>query len=414
MMAWSTGWALAIGFILSGIVQEFIPKRTMQDQLGNHSPLSVLRASLYGMVSSSCSYAASAMSKSLFARGADLVSSLIFMIASTNLVVELGIALLVLMGWQFLVAEFIGGPVMIFLIALVGGWVFRRVQVGPLRARLETGASGGDGNHASFKKLSSWANAAGFAVGDVTMLRKELTAGFLVGGMLQEFVPGNWWRILFFHGHGIWTVVENALVGPLIAVISFVCSIGNVPLAVTLWRGGIGFGGVVAFLFADLITVPLLLIYRRYYGNAVTVRIFGLFYFAMAIAGIVTELVFKSFGHDPRATSLPVVATHPILDYSFYLNAAAVVLALVTWWLAKKRTVGSGVAVDPVCGMQVRTSDAAAFSTYEVVTYYFCSERCERRFTESPKKFLEMDSSLRSMDEPEPQQIQLGRKPTSE
>ena len=412
MMFWSTGWALAVGFILSGAVQEFVPKRAMQDKLGNHSPVAIIRASVYGMVSSSCSYAASAMSKSLFARGADLVTSLIFMIASTNLVVELGIALLVLMGWQFLVAEFIGGPLMILLIALLGTWVFRRVKFSQLREKLDAGASGEESTHPSLKKHSSWANAAGFAIGDITMLRKELAAGFLVGGMLQEFIPSSWWRALFFHGHGIWTIIENAFVGPLIAVVSFVCSVGNVPLAATLWKGGIGFGGVVAFLFADLITLPLLMIYRRYYGTGVTVRIFALFYLAMAVVGVVTELIFKAFAIDPSSGTLPTSAAHPTFNYASFLNIVAVVLVVITWWLAKQRVEGSGVAVDPVCGMQVKTSNAAATFTFEDTTYYFCAERCQSRFAQSPKKFLEMDSSERSMGDPEPAPIQLGKKPT--
>jgi len=411
MMFWSTGWALAIGFVLSGIVQEFVPKRALQRQLGNHSVLAVLRASLYGMVSSSCSYAASAMSKSLFARGADLVSALIFMIASTNLVVELGLALFVLMGWQFLVAEFVGGPLMILLIALVGGWVFRKINVVTLRARLETGAPGEDEARPSLRRKESWANAAGFAVGDVTMLRKELLAGFLIGGLLQEFIPTHWWRALFFHGHGIWTVIENALVGPLIAVVSFVCSVGNVPLAVTLWRGGIGFGGVVAFLFADLITLPLLLIYRRYYGTRITLKIFGLFYLAMSSAGVATELIFKGVGVSPHSTVLAASATHPILNYASYLNALALLLAIATWLLAKKRQSGSGVAIDPVCGMQVRTTGAAAVSTFAGETYYFCAERCQVRFSDSPERFLEMDPAQRAMEAAEPQQIKLGQKP---
>jgi len=413
MMAWSTGWALTIGFILSGVVQEFVPKQTLQKRLGSHSPVAVLRASLYGVVSSSCSYAASAMSKSLFARGADFVSSLVFMIASTNLVVELGAALLVLMGWQFVTAEFVGGPLMIVLIALLGTWIFRRINLNQLREKLDSRQSNEQTGKPSFRKLSSWTNAAGFAVGDVTMLRKELAAGFLVGGMLQEFVPTSWWHTLFFQGHGIWTTLENALIGPLIAVVSFVCSIGNVPLAATLWRGGIGFGGVVAFLFADLITLPLLLIYRRYYGTKVALRIFGLFYFAMAIAGIATELIFRAFGVYPQTRNLPTSAMHPTLNYATYLNAASVILAIGTWWLARKRTTGSGVAVDPVCGMQVRTSDAAAFSIFEGAEYFFCAERCQGRFAQDPQKYLAMSPTERSMSEPEAQQIQLGIKPKS-
>ena len=237
----------------------------MQRVLGDHRPAAVARASGFGMVSSSCSYAASAMAKSLFQKGADFVSSMVFMFASTNLVVELGIVLVVLMGWQFAAAEFVGGPIMIVLLALTSGFVLRGALVARARARLR---AGDDESHHDRtlertpwrQKLTSragWSDAAGYTIADITMLRKELVIGYGVAGFLTVLVPTHVWNAVFVEGHGFWTSLENVLVGPLIAFISFVCSIGNVPMAAALWHGGISFGGVISFIFADLIALPL-------------------------------------------------------------------------------------------------------------------------------------------------------------
>jgi len=296
-MFWQTLWALVLGFTLSGVVQAFVSKDQMRATLGNHGPRAVGRAAGYGMVSSSCSYAASAMSKSLFAKGADFVSAMVFMVASTNLVVELGVVMLVLLGWQFMAAEFVGGPIMIVLFALAGGIVFTKPLIGAARQRLTNAATSGHGDHehlgvsaerqevleytswsAKVHSRAAWSDASRYAVADVTMLRKELVIGYSVAGFLGALVPTHLWHVLFLHGHGPWTTLENALVGPLIAVLSWVCSIGNVPLAAALWSGGISFGGVIAFIFADLIAMPLILIYRKFYGPALTLRVVGLFY----------------------------------------------------------------------------------------------------------------------------------------
>jgi len=268
-MFWETLWELILGFTLSGAVQAFVSRRRMERVLGDHKPAAVARASGFGMISSSCSYAATAMAKSLFQKGADFTSAMIFMFASTNLVLELGIVLLVLMGWQFALAEFVGGPIMIVGLALVGGFVFSPKLVRAARARLEP-ADAAHEHGGSIRSKAGWGDAAAFTMSDIRMLRRELVVGYLIAGFLTMLVPMEWWNDLFLHGHGFWTTLENVLIGPFIAVISFVCSIGNVPMAAALWHGGIGFGGVVSFIFADLITIPLLLIYRKYYGSALT------------------------------------------------------------------------------------------------------------------------------------------------
>jgi len=401
-MFWETLWALVLGFTLSGVVQAFVSKAQMQAKLGDHRPASVARASGYGMVSSSCSYAASAMSKSLFAKGADFVSSTVFLVASTNLVVELGIVMLVLLGWQFAAAEFVGGPIMIVLLALTGGLVFTPRIVAAARRRLRDGAGGGHDHGAmagvsesrqreleaetwgtKLRSPAAWSDASSYAVADVTMLRKELVIGYTVAGLLAVLVPTHAWNALFLQGHGFWTTLENAMVGPLIAVLSWVCSIGNVPLAAALWGGGISFGGVIAFIFADLIAMPLILIYRKFYGWRLTVRLVGLLYVLMVIAGLATELIFRAFGAVPTNHAVGVQAAHFQWNYTTFLNLVFLVVAGVVWWLARNRARfggGGDYAIDPVCGMQVRTSDAPAHTVHDGVTVYFCADRCRERF----------------------------------
>ena len=307
-MFWETLWPLVLGFGLAGVVQAFVSRGAMRRRLGDHRPRAVLRASGYGMVSSSCSYAASAMAKSLFVKGADYIAAMVFMFASTNLVIELGIVLVVLMGWQFAVSEFVGGFIMIFLLATLGAlWLRGRLVVaGP-------GAASGRGRApehlhgasppASMEQLpwssrlrsrAGWADSATYTMSDLTMVRRELVIGYTVAGFLAVLVPTSVWQAVFINGHGFWTSVENAMVGPFIAIISFVCSIGNVPLAAALWKGGISFGGVIAFIFADLIAFPLLLIYRRYYGTRLMLRMLVVFWALMSTAGLITEL------HLPR------------------------------------------------------------------------------------------------------------------
>ncbi len=401
-MFWETMWPLVLGFGLSGAVQAFVPKEQMERVMGDHRPASIARASGLGMVSSSCSYAATAMAKSLFQKGADFVTALVFMFASTNLVIELGIVLVILMGWQFAAAEFIGGPIMIILLALLGGFVLHRRLTDPARERLHRETAGGHDHQAMggvsdqrqadleaepwSQKLTSkaaWADAASYTMADLTMLRRELVIGYVVAGFLTVLVPNHIWNAVFIHGHGVWTSIENVVVGPFIAVISFVCSIGNVPLAAVLWKGGISFGGVISFIFADLITFPLLLIYRKYYGTALTVRLLVLFWAVMAAAGLIVEGLFSVAGLIPHHRPQTVAATHFQWNYTTILNIVFLAIFALLYWLYRNQRRlggGKGYALDPVCGMQVRTADAPAQATRDGHTFWFCSDHCRQRF----------------------------------
>jgi len=407
-MFWETLWALVLGFGLSGAVQAFVSRDEMQRALGGRGLGSLARATVFGMVSSSCSYAASAMAKSLFQKGATFTAAMVFMFASTNLVVELGLVLWVLIGWQFTASEFIGGLIMIGLFALLSRVVFTPVIVEAARQRLLRGDGLPDhaghtaveeGNaalqrlpwHARLRSTAGWADAASYTMADVTMLRKEMAAGYIIAGFLAVLVPTALWNAVFISGHGFWTSLENVIVGPFIAVIAFVCSVGNVPLAAALWKGGISFGGVVSFIFADLITFPLILIYRKFYGGRLTLRLVALSWAVMSAAGLIVEYLFKALNLVPVHRPAQIVAERIGWDYTTVLNIVALAVFAALFWLSRNQQRfggGAGYATDPVCGMQVQTANAPAMARHAGHAYYFCSDRCHTRFVQDPARFV--------------------------
>ena len=396
-MFWETLWPLILGFGLSGAVQTFVGRGSMQRKLGDHRPGSVTRASLYGMASSSCSYAASAMAKSLFVKGADYIAAMVFMFASTNLVVELGIVLVVLMGWQFAVSEFVGGIIMIVLLATLGALWLRGRQIDQARERLSERTDSTEHEHAPaestqlqrqalsarLRSKAGWADSATYTMSDLTMLRRELVIGYTVAGFLAVLVPTSAWQAVFISGHGFWTSLENVIVGPFIAIISFVCSIGNVPLAAALWKGGISFGGVISFIFADLIAFPLLMIYRRYYGTRLTLRMLAVFWALMSTAGLVTEGIFRAAGLVPTIRPTTVAPAHFSWNYTTYLNIVFLLLFALLYWTYRNRErfgAGTGYGKDPVCGMQIDMAHPPVSLKRDGERFYFCSDRCAERF----------------------------------
>ncbi|HUX03751.1 MAG TPA: permease [Acidimicrobiales bacterium] len=385
-MVWMTFWPLVLGFSLSGLVQSFLPRDGLRAQLGTTTPGAVVKASLLGVISSSCSYAASAMSRALFARGASWTNALIFMIASTNLVIELGVVLYLLLGWQFVAAQIIGGIIMVIGLSLLTTFAFSRSAQRQLRERVLQ-----DAPPPSRPSSTSWRQrlrarrnyqlAARFTLGDFTMLRKELFAGFLVAGFLAVDVPAVWWTHVFITGHGWITVVENAVIAPLIAVVSFVCSVGNIPLAAALWSHGVAFGGVISFIFADLVTLPLLLIYRRFYGTGMAGRLFLLMWFVMSAGGIVVDVVFHAANLIPTSTRPPALRGQFPLGWTLILNLVAVGVLVALWTLAHSHVEADTTSArDPICGMTVDISAPVAVRHRDGTDYYFCSHRCAERF----------------------------------
>lgn len=415
-MFWETLWALVLGFALSGAVQAFVSRTEMQRALGDHSPRTLGKSSFFGMISSSCSYASSALAKSLFSRGADFTAALVFMVASTNLVVELGIVLWLLIGWQFALAEFVGGAIMIVLLGLVvprvipAGWIekardnLNQNSESAETASPDSGAHAGHDHHDEaaghdsdagelerepltmrLRSRRGWGDASGYTISDLSMLRKELVIGFVVAGFLAALVPTGFWQSIFLTGHGFASSLENVIIGPFLAIISFVCSVGNVPLAAALWQGGISFGGVVSFVFADLITLPLLSIYRKYYGTAITVRILGVFWVVMSIAGLAVEYLFKAIRIPTPGRPSMIVHTGFQWNYTTVLNILAIMGFAVIYWLYRHRdTAGGRFAKDPVCGMQVEIEHAPARRVADGQTTYFCSDHCAHRYDADP------------------------------
>ena len=395
-MFWQTLWALVLGFALSGIVQAFVCRHELERALGGRGARELGRATAFGAASSSCSYAAAAMAKTLFARGADFVSSMVFMFASTNLVLELGFVLWVLIGWQFAAAEAVGGLVMIALsrcraprvhAARAGGGAGSSRRGDRLPRARRGGHRGALCPRALPRRVGRTQRAS---LADLKMLRKEIAFGYLAAGFLAVLVPASAWRGLFVSGHGTWTTVENAFIGPLIAIVSFVCSIGNVPLAAALWQGGIGFAGVISFVFADLITLPLLLVYRRYYGGRLTLKLLGLFWVVMSAAGLAIAYLFEAGGILPSTRSVVVARTAFRWDATTFLDFLFLAVFGGLWWLARNQRRfggGAGYAVDPVCGMRVQTGNAAAVATYQGQTLFFCSDGCRSRFRNEPERY---------------------------
>jgi hypothetical protein len=337
-----------------------------------------------GAGSSSCSYAAIAIAKSLFQKGASAASALAFQFASTNLVWELGLVLWVLIGWQFTLAEYVGGIVMIVLMTvLLRRFVSRRLEDQAREHARE--ADTGHQHHSASGHLSwrervtsanAWSDVAHNFRGDLQMLWKEITLGFLLAGFIAQFGNGFFGSLFIHHAPAPLPAIENVIVGPLIAVLSFVCSVGNVPLAAVLWSGGISFGGVLAFLFADLIVLPILLIYRKYYGTRYTVRVTALMFVTMVVAALVVDGIFSALGlipTGPRPTRADIFGS-VAANYKLALNILASAIFAAMLWLTARRG-----ATDPVCGMKI---DRARAVTKAVggETYYFCSDHCLHAF----------------------------------
>lgn len=383
-MVWLTWWPLVLGFTVAGLVQSAVARETLSRTLGRDNATSLARASLLGAMSSSCSYAASAMSRALFARGASWTNATAFMVASTNLVIELGVVLYVILGWRFLAAQLAGGVIMIVLLGVLTRVVFSRSREVALRRDSEREDPSAPEIAASVRSPRSLhetlVEASRYTTGDFTMIRLELLVGFLVAGFLSAHVPALWWSTFFVRGHGAWTLLENVLLAPLVASLACVCSVGNIPLAATLWGHGVAFGGVIAFLFADLIALPLLAIYRRFYGVATAWRLLVLLWAAMSLSGLAVDLIFRLTHLAPSSHQVTLLSGRFPLGATLVLNILATLVLLFVWRLSRSSTQTDQIATDPVCGMSVETSRAAATTTRGSTTFYFCSPRCRDRF----------------------------------
>ena len=385
-MAWEVWWALVLGFLFSAMVQAWAPRGRLEHALGGRGPRELTLATGLGAASSSCSYAAVAIAKSLFQKGASLASAMAFQFASTNLVFEIGIVLWIFLGWQFTLAEFAGGFLLIVLM-----WIGIRVLVSRReeeRAReralaADTGHLHESASGSRALSLDGWADVAQNFRGDWGMLWKEIIGGFLIAGFIA-LLPKAVFNDLFLTGTGgAPQLIENVVVGPLVAVLSFVCSVGNIPLAAVLWGGGISFAGVIAFVYADLIIVPLVLVYGRYYGWRLTALIVGLMFGAMVVAALAVDGIFSAAGLVPeKRPSIESITERGISwNYTTMLNIVFTLVAAALFGLTLRRA-----ARDPVCGMSVDRGKALS-AEHHGRRYFFCGTGCRSKFEAEPDRY---------------------------
>jgi uncharacterized protein len=339
-MFWEILWPLILGFGLSGVVQAVVSKGEMSKLLPDDSPKTLAIATGLGAASSSCSYAAVALARSIFRRGANFTAAMAFELASTNLVAELSIILIVLMGWQFALAEFAGGPLMVAIVAVLFRLFLSRKLVKQAKEQADKGIKGAMEGHAemdmSVEGRSFWQRISSpeaitatshYFVMDWAMVWKDIAGGLLIAGAISAWVPQNFWKTLFLTSHPVAATVWGPIIGPIVAVLSFVCSVGNIPLAAVLWNGGISFGGVIAFIYADLIVLPIINIYRKYYGWKATAFVVGIFYLAMAAAALIIESVFRILGLVPQERKAQVLEASISFNYTTVLNIIFLMVA---------------------------------------------------------------------------------------
>jgi uncharacterized protein len=340
-MTWQITWSLIFGFTLSAVVQAVVRRQTITGMLGSDRPAALAKATGLGAASSSCSYAAVALARSLFRKGASFTAAIVFEIASTNLVIELGIILALLISWQFTLAEFVGGPIMIVLLAVAFRIFVRQRLIEAAREQADRGLAGSMEGHAAMDMGldsggSFWrrlASGRGYtAVSQIFVMEwaaviRDVAIGLLIAGAVGAWVPASFWQHLFLTSQPLAAKLWGPVIGPVISVLSFVCSIGNVPLAAVLWNGGISFGGVVSFIFADLIIIPILVIYRKYYGTKMMLVLLGIFYATMVIAGYIVEFSFGALGLIPATRAAQIGGTGVQWNYTTFLNIVFLLLA---------------------------------------------------------------------------------------
>jgi len=349
-MGWQILWPLVLGFALSAVVQAVVSHREMARLLPDDRPGSIATALALGAASSSCSYAAVALARSLFRKGADFTAAMAFEMASTNLVLELGIIMLAFLGWQLTLAELVGAPIMVGLLILLFRRFLNRELLEEAKVQADRGVKGRMEGHAEmdmsvteggslWQRLTSERGLTAIShyfVMDWAAVWLDIVGGLLIAGALAAWVPDEFWRSFFIVDHPLLATLWGPIVGPLVAVISFVCSVGNIPLAAVLWNGGISFGGVIAFIFADLIVLPILNIYRKYYGWRMAGFLFATFYAAMAAAALIVELIFGALGLVPAQRNARVVEASITWDYTTWFNIAFLILAgLLVWRFLK-------------------------------------------------------------------------------
>src|SRR6266566_4567645 len=414
-------WPLALGFLLSAVVQTVISTRAVAGALGRPDLKGFVLSVGLGAASSSCSYAAVAVARALFRRGAHFVNAIVFEFASTNLVFELGLVLLILLGWQFVAAEFAGGLLMAVVLWIIFKLTLRQRMIDQAKHQAELGIVGsnmeghGDMDMSItegpfFARLFSpraFTAIAHYFYMDVYSLYRDIGLGFLIAGAIAAWVPNSWWQAFFLTNNPTLNEFWGPLVGPIISMLSFVCSVGIVPLAAVLWNGGISFGGVISFIFADLIILPILNIYRKYYGGRMSLYLLVVSYGAMALAGFLIGGAFQLLGLAPTNHNVTIFESRPTWNYTTFLDIAFLLLMAVLAWRfvttggiemlrahARRPQPGAQLVRDPVCGMSIDRASATQRAEFGGATYYFCSAGCRSAFEGDPSRYAVREAAL--------------------
>ena len=345
---WKAGWAFVLGYAVSAMIQAFVPRGRLTPYMGDSGLRSVSLATVFGSASSSCSFAALSAARALVQKGANFVAAVAFMFASTNLVIELGILIVIFLGWEFLAAEVVGGLLLIAISSLLIRWTCPADWFEQARKRVE---KRGDEEPEDFdwrariRSREGWNLVGHHFVSEWKMVWKEILIGFTIAGLVAVLVPATAWETLFMAGNPLdlpsWLVtLENALIAPLVAAATFIGSMGNIPLATVLNANGVMFAGVMAFIYSDLMVPPLVVINGRYYGWRVALYIAGVMWVSIVATALIIHYGFDALGMTPESGRRVEDVVRFAFDYTFYLNIAFVAVAALLVWRARRHDHG--------------------------------------------------------------------------
>lgn len=375
---WMALWAFVLGYVISSLIQIFVTEKRMQQAMGKQEAKGVLLGTVFGFISSSCSFAALASTKSLFKKGASFVASIAFLLASTNLVIELGIIISLFLGWQFVVGEYVGG-----ILLILCSWLLIKV-INPVklikqaRKNLDEGHEMDEDTSAFKKKIrnpESWAKVGKQYTMEWKMVWKDVTVGFTIAGIVAAFVPDSFFQTLFINSGngatqdaGFFTVLEHVIIGPVAAFCTFIGSMGNIPLAALLYGKGVTFGGIMAFIFSDLVVFPILRINAKYYGWKMSFFILFLLFTSLVFTSLALHygLQLADLLPDPSAGKSITDQEHFQIDYTFFLNLAFLIISGVLVYLGfvKGKDVKYHKEMAPKSMMLEKTLKWLAFACY--------------------------------------------------
>ncbi|MCP9293029.1 permease [Gracilimonas sediminicola] len=340
---WKAGWAFVLGYFVSGMIQAFVPKGKLTKYMGGADFKSISLSTFFGAASSSCSFAALAAARALIKKGAHFIAGVAFMFASTNLVIELGILILIFLGWQYLAAEIVGGLVLIAISSVLIRLTYPKSWMEAARKKVESEGSDLEEDFNWKKRIKSkegWQLVGHKFVNDWKMAWEDILIGFTIAGFVAVLVPQSFWTALFLadaqHLPGWLVAVENALIAPFVAASTFIGSMGNIPLATVLNENGVLFAGIMGFIYSDLMVPPLVHINAKYYGWRVALYIAGIMYISIVLTALILNGLFSAFGIVPESARVVSEITQFKIDYTFWMNIVFTFIAGALIWLNKK------------------------------------------------------------------------------